>query len=139
VPSSELRSANRVSIGTVSNNSTFAQAERDAIIAALKAASGKISGHRVQRVLLRTLSGHIRCSGSMGCVLPAHRLKRDTGEVPGNGAHTATKAMAAFLIQFHPTGTNLEAAANFYIDGRLVGISLIGGRQTIPKKTFGYP
>ena len=44
VPISELRSANRVSIGTVSNNSTFAQAERDAIIAALKAASGKISG-----------------------------------------------------------------------------------------------
>ena len=44
VPISELRSANRVSAGTVSNNSTFAQAEREAIVAALKAASGKISG-----------------------------------------------------------------------------------------------
>ncbi len=43
VPLSELRSSNRVSVGTVAN-STFAQAERDAIIVALKAASGKISG-----------------------------------------------------------------------------------------------
>ncbi len=43
VPLSELRSTNRVSVGAVPN-STFAQAERDAIIVALKAASGKISG-----------------------------------------------------------------------------------------------
>ncbi len=43
VPLSALRSADRVGVGTVPN-STFAQAERDAIIAALKAASGRISG-----------------------------------------------------------------------------------------------
>ncbi len=43
VPLSELKSANRAGVGTVPN-STFAQAERDSIIAALKAASGRIAG-----------------------------------------------------------------------------------------------
>ena len=43
VPLSELRSATRIGVAAVPT-STFAQAEREAIIAALKAASGRISG-----------------------------------------------------------------------------------------------
>ena len=46
VPLGELRSSTRVAVAAVAGapTSTFAQAERDAIIAALKAASGRISG-----------------------------------------------------------------------------------------------
>ena len=46
VPLGELRSSTRVAVAAAvgAPNSTFAQAERDAIIAALKAASGRISG-----------------------------------------------------------------------------------------------
>ena len=43
VPLSELRSATRLGVAEVPTSS-FAQAERDAIIAALHAASGRISG-----------------------------------------------------------------------------------------------
>ncbi len=46
VPLGELRSSTRVAVAAVAGapTSSFAQAERDAIIAALKAASGRISG-----------------------------------------------------------------------------------------------
>ena len=46
IPLGELRSSTRVAVAAAigAPNSTFAQAERDAIIAALKAASGRISG-----------------------------------------------------------------------------------------------
>ena len=44
VPLGELRTSPRIAVAVAAPNSTFAQAEKDAILAALKAASGRISG-----------------------------------------------------------------------------------------------
>ena len=69
VPVGELRSTRVVAVGGAATvpNSTFAQAERDAIIAALKAASGRISGNggAAQRLGLKrtTLQNKMRRLG----------------------------------------------------------------------------
>ena len=89
VPLGELRSSTRVAVAAAvgAPSSTFAQAERDAIIAALKAASGRISGKggAAERLGLKrtTLQNKMRRLG-----ITAASSRADQSPFPGSSSAT---------------------------------------------------